>query len=71
MDELERQVEALYERIQLRPDMAERLNGWLESELIDREDRNAAERDFQTGGSPRSRRRAATSSTPATRAPST
>ena len=48
VDELERQVEALYERIQLRPDMAERLNGWLESELIAREDRNAAERDFQT-----------------------
>ena len=46
-DALERQVEALYERIQLRPEMAERLRQWLEEELIAREDRNAAERDFQ------------------------
>ena len=47
IDALERQVEALYERIQLRPDMAERLHHWLEAELITREDSNAAERDFQ------------------------
>lgn len=45
---LEQQVEALYERIQLRADMAERLGHWLDAELIAREERNVAERDFQT-----------------------
>ncbi|TMC48147.1 MAG: recombinase family protein [Chloroflexi bacterium] len=44
---LEQQVEALYARIQLRPEMAERLRGWLEVELISREERNVAEREFQ------------------------
>ena len=45
---LEQQVEALYERTQLRPEMAERLRHWLEAELVAREARNVAERDFQT-----------------------
>jgi hypothetical protein len=45
---LEQQVEALYERTQLRPDMAGRLRHWLEAELVAREERNVAERDFQT-----------------------
>jgi site-specific DNA recombinase len=45
---LEQQVETLYERLQLRPEMAERLRGWLDAELIAREERNVAERHFQT-----------------------
>jgi DNA invertase Pin-like site-specific DNA recombinase len=45
---LEQQVEALYERLQLRPTMANRLRNWLEAELIGREERNVAERDFQS-----------------------
>ncbi|MBJ7609468.1 MAG: hypothetical protein JF887_08570 [Candidatus Dormibacteraeota bacterium] len=45
---LEQQVEALYESMQLRLTMAKRLRHWLETELIAREDRNVAERDFQT-----------------------
>jgi hypothetical protein len=34
--------------MQLRPDMAERLRGWLDAEFVAREERNVAERDFQT-----------------------
>ena len=47
-EKLERQVEELYDRVQLPPAWAERLRGSLEAEIIARQDRNSAEREFIT-----------------------
>ena len=38
----------MYERMQLCPDMSDRLRHWLETELVAREERNVTERDFQS-----------------------
>ena len=47
-EKLERQVEELYHRVQLPAAWAERLRGSLEAEIIARQDRNSAEREFIT-----------------------
>ena len=46
--DLERQVEELYAKIQLSPGMAQDLHAALEAELVEQQDRNAADRDLQT-----------------------
>jgi len=46
--DLERQVEELYAKIQLSPGMAQDLWAALEAELVEQQDRNAADRDLQT-----------------------
>jgi len=45
---LERRVEELCDRVQLPPAWVERLRGSLEAEIITRQDRNSAEREFIT-----------------------
>ena len=47
-EKLERQVEDLYQRVQLPKKWAERLRASIEEEIIARQDRNSAERDFLT-----------------------
>jgi DNA invertase Pin-like site-specific DNA recombinase len=47
-EKLERQVEELYQRVQLPKKWAARLRGSIEEEIIARQDRNSAERDFLT-----------------------
>ena len=47
-DGLERQVEELYQRVQLPPAWAKRLRAMIEDEIIARQDRNSAEREFVT-----------------------
>ncbi len=47
-EKLDADMEALWEKVQLPADMAVELIDGMEQELVGREDRNAAERDFQT-----------------------
>lgn len=47
-EKFERQVEELYQRVQLPPEWAKRLRASMEAEIIARQDRNAAEREFLT-----------------------
>jgi len=47
-EKLERQVEELYQRVQLPPEWAMRLRSSMEAEIVARQDRNASEREFLT-----------------------
>ncbi len=47
-ERLEQQVEALYDRVQLRPEYADKLRAMLQAEIVQHQDHNSAQREFQS-----------------------